>query len=117
MRSNDLLKAEKILAFDQEDRETFGDEYFVLDHFEPEDYIDTLAATFKIPFTTSSQMYNLCCGVKWKVRGKKPTVVTAACMFQVLERINYNDKKRLQKELAMQLGVDIRSVFQTMKEI
>lgn len=111
----ELLRIDKVLKLTEEEKERLGKENFELMVEEPEDYIEPLAVIARIKFCFWSQMYNLACAVKWKLAGKKPRTIAAACMFFVMDKENFLQKDYYETFICQQLGVDRRSVKDTVK--
>ena len=81
-----LLDIKKTLDLSGEEVAQLRPEDYELQDADPEDYLDVACIHLGIPFAVASEIHLLIAKAKWKLYGKKPTIINAAAILHTIRQ-------------------------------
>lgn len=90
-----LFNIVKALNIDESELSCLKSQDYRLVNPSPKDYIDVVCAYLNVSFKHASEAYQIAQSIEWKLHGRYPTVLAAACIQYVFDMRKINVEKHL----------------------
>ena len=114
-RVGELLQAPRKLNMSEKNMVHFPALWTEFDVEGPEYYVDNVAISSGFTHNMCRDAFNLAACMRWKLHGKKPTVICATALFFVLRKHKLIKEKEMEEMILNQLGVAKSTVEATLK--